>query len=356
VKDLFLWSEPMNNNIRVLFTIATVILILCLSGCSWWPGVKIIDLETMGSKLSYSQHSFVLSVNEQKREFVIMDYTANKVILTTMDYEGNKVGEQKIDMFNSLNYLQEVSAISPDKRYFVYLNRADRSLYLHDFETDEKTKLIEKQLVSAETFLRGVKWISDSEILIFKEKSIESLYSPIDDSSITRFNVKTKSIVKKIEVVCPEKFEVSPSGNYLAVLDGFSIHQDFKLFDLRTLELLEFRKNSGFEYISKVCWSPSEKYLAYVKNDSIVIRPRDSAKEREVKSLHKDVIIFYLAFLNENTLIYRYGLNTDSPERYILRAIDLTTGKESILLKNEILSGDIYVVDNGKKLIAEVGD
>jgi len=309
----------------------------------------------MESKLFYSQRAIVLSVDEQRREFVTMDYTADKVILTAIDYEGKRIGEKNIAMFNSRNYLQQVSAISPDKRYFVYLNRADRSLYLHDFETDEKTKLIEKQLVSAETFLRGVKWISDSEILIFKEKSIESLYSPIDDSSITRFNVKTKSIVKKIEVACPEKFKVSPTGKYLMILDGFSIRQDIKLFDLKTLELLEFRKNSGFELIDDICWSPSEEFIGYVKKKSIIIRPRNSKNEKVVKILPKDTICFFLSFLNENTLIYRYGA-PNSQERYILWSIDLTTGKESILIKNEILSGDIYVIDNGKKLIAEVGN
>jgi len=318
--------------------------------------VKIIDLETMGSKLFYSQRAIVLSVDEQRREFVTMDYTADKVMLTAIDYEGKRIGEKNIAMFNSRNYLQQVSAISPDKRYFVYLNRADRSLYLHDFETGEKTKIIEKQFVSSELFLIGMCWISDTEFLIFKMKGPPAMYSPLNDSSLTRFNAKTKTVVKKIELTNPEKFKVSPLKNYLLVLDSDMVYPDLKLFDLKTLELLEFRKNSGFEYISKVCWSPSEKYLAYVKNDSIVIRPRDSAQEREVKALHKDAICYYLAFLNENTLIYRYGLHPDSPERYILRSIDLTTGKEGILIKNEILSGSIYVIDNGKKLIAEVGN
>jgi len=54
-------------------------------------------------------------------------------------------------------------------------------------------------------------------------------------------------------------------------------------------------------------------------------------------------------------LIYCYRA-PNSQKGYILWSINLATGKESILIKNEILSGDIYVIDNGKKLIAEVGN
>jgi WD40 repeat protein len=320
--------------------------------------VKLIDVNTSEGKLfaSFSSHPFVLSVNERKREFVIMDYTPDKFILATIDYEGNQISKRQIDRFNDVYYLDTICALSPDRRYLVYLDRYNY-LYLLDLKTGGKTNLICEQLVSSESNLRGLRWVSDSEILIIKKMGpLLSKYSPVEHSALIRFDVETKSTVRKIELTCPEKFKVSPSGKYLVVLDGFSIHQDFKLFDLRTLNLLEFRKNSGFEYIDDVCWSPSEEYLAYVKNDSIMIRSRASAQEREVKVLPKRAICYFLAFLDENTLIYRYGLHPDSPERYILRSIDLKTGKESILIKNEILSGNIYVVDNGKKLIAEVGD
>jgi hypothetical protein len=33
-----------------------------------------------------------------------------------------------------------------------------------------------------------------------------------------------------------------------------------------------------------------------------------------------------------------------------------TPKRDTFFIRNEILSGNIYVVDNGKKLIAEVGD
>jgi WD40 repeat protein len=317
--------------------------------------VKIIDLETMGSKLSYSQRSIVLSVNEQKREFVIIDYRPDKFILKTIDYEGRQIDRKEIARFNDTDYWDTICALSPDRRYLAYLGY-DKYLYLLDFETGEKTKLIKDQLVSDEMFMRGIRWLSDSEFIIIKQKSTMSLYSPIDDSSLTRFNVKTKSVVKKIELTRPEKYKISPLKNYLLVLDSDRISPDFKLFDMKTLELLESRKNSGFEYIDDVCWSPSEEYLAYVKNDSIVIRPRDSAKEREVKVLPKRALCYHLEFLNENTLIFTYGTKTNPDDENTLRAIDLTTGKESILLKGEFFRGRIYVIDNGRKLIAEVGD
>ncbi len=310
----------------------------------------------MGSKLFYSQRAIVLSVDEQRREFVTMDYTDDKVILTAMDYEGKRIGEKNIAVFNSRNYLQQVSAISPDKRYFVYLNRADRSLYLHDFETGEKTKIIEKQLVSSELFLTGMCWISDTEFLIFKMKGPPAMYSPLNDSSLTRFNAKTKKVVKKIELTNPEKYRISPLKNYLLLLDSDMVYPDLKLFDLKNLELLDFRKNSGFDYITQPCWSPSEEYIGYIKKKSIIIRSRNSGSEKVVKVLTKDAICYHLAFLNENTIIFTYGTEKNPDDENILRAIDLTTGKESILLKGEILSGSIYVIDNGKKLIAEVGN
>ncbi len=316
--------------------------------------MKIIDLETMGSKLSYSQRAIVLSVNEQKREFVIIDYRPDKFILKTIDYEGRQIDRKEIARFNDTDYWDTICALSPDRRYLAYLG-FDNCLYLLDLETGEKTKLIKDQLVSDEMFMRGIKWLSDSEFIVLKQKSTMSLYSPIDDSSLTRLNVKTKSVVKKIELTKPEKYRISPLKNYLLLLDSDMVYPDLKLFDLKTLELLEFGKNSGFDYINDICWSPSEEYIGYIKKKSIIIRPRNSKNEKVVKVLPKDTICFFLSFLNENTLIYRYGA-PNSQERYILWSIDLTTGKESILIKNEILSGDIYVIDNGKKLIAEVGN
>jgi len=335
------------KHLRRIITAGILIITVCMSGCLHPTGVSIIDSKTAESTFipSWASHCAILLVDDQKREFVTIERRSNKYLLRTRDYEGKLISEKKIDIFNGYFLATHIYSLSPNGKCLAYFSGDDRSLWLYDLETLRKTKLI-NELVSSMAYLNGVQWISNTDILIFKEKSSPSMYSYLDDSSLTRFNVKTRSLVRKIELSSPERFKISPSKNYLLLLDSVSGYRDLKLFDLRTMELIESVKNSGFEYLRHPCWSPSENYLAYVRKDSI-------PQEKEIKLLPKRSTCYHLDFLNENTLIYLYGIDGNPQEEYRLRAIDINTREERIIKKDTF--GHIYVADHGKKIIAEVG-
>jgi len=344
--------SPKNRNFMIC---AILVISLCLSGCLYPRGISITDINT-SDKIFISVDSFyfnILFTDDQTRQFVFLDISPDKFILKTMSYEGYMINQKKIDAFNKVFYLDNICSLSPNGRYLAHLG-IDKCLYIQDLETGEKTKLIDGQLVSDEMFMRGIKWLSDSEFIIIKKKSSGALSSPMDDNSLTIVNVKTKSVIKKIELLKPEKYKISSLKNYLLLLDGDMVYPDFKLFDLKTLELLQFKKNSGFEYIDDICWSPSEKYIGYIKSKDIIVKSLDTGHERVVKTLPQNAICYHLEFLEDNTLIYNYELKSKTDEKYILWALDLNTGKERILM-NDKFNGSIYVVDNGKRIIAEVG-
>jgi len=342
------------KHLRRIITAGILIITVCMSGCLHPTGVSIIDSKTAESTFipSWASHCAILLVDDQKREFVTIEWRSNKYLLRTRDYEGKLISEKKIDIFNGYFLATHIYSLSPNGKCLAYLAENDRSLFSYDLDTFQKTMLIE-DIVSEMTFFRGIQWISDSELLIFKKRPSYESHSTVDDSSLTRFNVKSKSLVKKIELSNPERFKISPFNNYLLLLDSVSGYRDLKLFDLRTMELIEYRKNPGFEYLRQPCWSPSENYLAYVRKDSIVVRPRNSPQEKEIKLLPKRSTCYHLDFLDENTLVYRYELDDYREEKHILRAIDINTREERIIKKDTF--GHIYVADHGKKIIAEVG-
>ncbi len=98
--------------------------------------------------------------------------------------------------------------------------------------------------------------------------------------------------------------------------------------------------------------SPNEQMVACVAGNSLLTAPLSGEPAKVVKTLPENLTCYSLVFLNDKTLLYRTG---KGGPRYALTALDIDTGKE-IRYSKRAFNGDIFVVDNGNRLICELGD
>lgn len=356
--DINGFKKHRNHHILSIFSIFIISVCLtgcyCLGGClslgkvvreglddTLSVGVSLFDTNRVETNFIEARYPLIIYVDNEKREFLYLEMpfrgTSNFVV-KIMDYEGNLIGDKKgLYKKDILFSMDNTFSLSPDRKYLPHINR-DGLLYIHNIETGESSVVNED--VNLMAGIMGMDWLSDRELLIIKRYAV------------TKFDMYSKSVTKEIYLRFNQSFQMSPSKRYLAVVDGREV-PNLKVLDLKTLEILESR--ISYENMWHVCWSPSEKFLGYIKNRRIIIHTRATGYERPVKILPDNTKCYYLSFLNEDTLIYRYGTKDNPDERYTMRALNLKTGKERVLIRRAIFRGNIYVVDNGNKILSEVG-
>lgn len=353
-----------------LFLISFLVFNLLLSGCGFFDALKgtyigIIEIPSYKKTFIRPTGVFggetIVNVNEESKSFQTFQEVGKQLQIRTISFNGKIIGKRRIPFKN----LDDVSAttqnsyaVSPDGNYIVYVERSSNNLCLYDISTSKESVLWEN-ISSSSWFIKKISYLSDTDliIMIVAEEKIGKIGRKEDE--IVRFHLPNntrKTIINPIDLsMCTLDYAFSNNKRYLAFCDGLEKHDiygNIKILDLKTSQIIRSTMNKGDSLISNPCWSPDDKRIAYVQDNSIMILEIESNRVKVVKNPPEGVFCLYLNFLDEKTLSFCQFSEDDPSGKFF--SIDIATGKESKPLKLAF-NGDIYVVDNGKKIICELG-
>ena len=148
---------------------------------------------------------------------------------------------------------------------------------------------------------------------------------------------------------------LSSDNKYLAYVDEDEMMKDkIVILNLSTAEKTVLVKSDKRDsIINNVCWSPDGQKLGYTHGKEIKIIDVFGKKNTTVKSFADNLLCYELRFIDNQHLVYQLGEFSSGYEP--LRILEIATGKDVKVIKNLEINGRLYVVDNGKKIIVEVG-
>lgn len=366
---------------KQLYTI--LLLLISLSGCNHFGeaillpvegtrqllgiNVKKIGIYDLNSKKWTSFRTDfwgveeIVRIDEREKIFqTLREYgvaiTADKskgLKLKTVAYDGRVVSETELPPLFRMGALKNY-AISSDGVFFVYYRFSTKSLHIYDSRISYESLLLEN-VASSGFSIKGMNWVSETDLILILSDD-EDIGRP--QNTIIRINVTNKGIRTLSKPIYLSHFNwaFSRSFKYLAYWEGYrkyDIFGNIKIIDTETGRIVATIRGNK-QLISNPCWSPDEHRLGYFKGNNIEVFSLDNNRSVRVKTLRDNYICYSIAFVDENSLLYRDGnLNRRSPSTE-LHIIDIASGRE----KEHIGSKDwnkVYVVDDGKKIVAEMG-
>jgi hypothetical protein len=348
----------MNGWNRTVWLILIVVLPLLLAGCTSWiydVGIGLLDTTTQSMTLlrSGDYREVVVNILEQDRSFQTFQRVGNQLQMRTITFDGKVLSKPTIPLLFDGYAGKYQYAVSPDGSQIIYFNFSTRELRSYDIAAKNDSKLMER-VVSAGGSVAKIHFISREEIILIL---IADAAAGGNGNAIVQFNIVTKiarTIAEPIYIFPCLDASFSRSNRYLAYWEAskkHSIYGDIRILDLKTSQVVGTIKNPGDALMANPSWSPNEQMVACVAGNSLLTAPLSGEPAKVVKVLPEDLTCYSLAFLDDKTLLYRTG---KGGPRYALTSLDIDTGKE-IGYSKRAFSGDILVVENGKRLICELG-
>lgn len=343
---------------RTTWLIPIVVLSLLQAGCSYWiydVGIGLIDTKTQSMTFLRPEESreVVVNVLEQDRSFQTFQRIGNQLQMRTITFDGKFLSKRTIPLLLEGYCSNNKYAVSPNGRQIIYFDYSTKGLRIYDAANNDDSPLMDR-VASTDVYIAKIHFVSQNEIVLILLND-ESMGRT--GNAIVQFNIVTKiakTIAEPIYLFPCLDASFSRSNRYLAYWEAsqkHSIYGDIRILDLKTSQVVGTIKNPGDALMANPCWSPSEQMVACFVENSIVTAPLSGNPVRIVKTLPKDTICYFLAFLDDKTLIYRTGKN--GPWSALV-SLDVDTGRE-IDYSKRAFNGDIFVVENGKRLICELG-
>ena len=348
----------MNGWNRTTWLIPIVVLSLLQAGCSYWifdVGIGLIDTKTQSMTVlrSGDYREVVVNILEQDRSFQTFHRIDNQLQMRTITFDGKVLSKRTIPLLVKGYAGKYQYAVSPVGRQIIYFNFSTKELRSYDIAAKNDSKLMER-VVSAGGSVAKIHFISQEEIILIL---IADRAAGGNGNAIVHFNIVTKiakTIAEPIDIFPCLDASFSKSNRYLAYWKAsqkHSIYGDIRILDLKTSQVVGTIKNPGDALMSNPSWSPNEQMVACVAGNSLLTAPLSGDPAKVVKALPENLTYYSLAFLNDKTLLYRTG---KGGPLYALTALDINTGKE-IRYSKRAFNGDIFVVENGNRLICELG-
>ena len=351
------YLQPSTGNgwIRIIYFISIIVLVLLPAGCGIYDvGIGLIDIKTDSMTLlrSGDYREVVVNISEQDRSFQTFERIGNQLQMRTITFDGKVLSKRTIPLLFDGYAGKYKYAVSPYGSQIIYFNFSTKELRSYDIAANNDSKLMER-VVSAKGSVAKIHFISREEIILIL---IADVAGGGNGNAIVQFNIVTKiakTIAEPIYIFPCLDASFSKSNRYLAYWEAskkHSIYGDIRILDLKTSQVVGTIKNPGDVLMSNPSWSPNEQMVACVAGNSLLTAPLSGEPATVVKTLPED-IYYSLAFLDDKTLLYRTG---KGGPRYTLTVLDINTGKE-IRYSKRAFNGDIFVVDNGNRIICELG-
>ena len=343
---------------RTTWLIHIIVFSLLQVGCSYWPfdvGIGLIDTKTQSMTFlrSGDYREVVVNILDQDRSFQTFQRIDNELQMRTITFDGKVLSKRTIPLLFDSYAGKHKYAVSPDGSQIIYFNFSTKELRSYDITANNDSKLMER-VVSAGGSVEKIHFISREEIILIL---IEDFLAEGTGNAIVQFNILTKIAKTIAEPICLSynlHASFSKSNRYLAYWEAsqkHSLYGDIRIIDLKTSEVVGTIENPGGALLANPCWSPNEQMVACVAGKSLLRAPLSGDPAKVVNTLPENLTYYSLSFLNDKTLLYRTG--KDGP-LYALTALDINTGKE-ISYSKRAFNGDIFVVENGNRLICELG-
>jgi hypothetical protein len=343
---------------RATWLLPIAVLSLFLIGCKNWiydVGIGLIDTKTQSMTFLPSGESreVVVNVFEENRSFQTLQRIGDQLQMRTITFDGKVLSKRAIPLLLEGYCSNNNYAVSPDGRQIIYFDYPTKGLRVFDTASGEDSPLMDG-VASSGAGIAKIHFISHDEIVIIL---LNDEVIGRTGNTIVQLNIETeaaKTITEPVYLFPCLDPSFSRSSRYLAYWEAnqnHSIYGDIRILDLKACQVVGTIKNPGDALLANPCLSPSEQMVACVVGNSIVTAPLSGDPVRTVKTLPEDNTCYFLAFLDDKTLIYRTGKNAPWST---LVSLDVETGRE-IVYSKRAFNGDIFVVDNGKLLICELG-
>jgi hypothetical protein len=332
-----------------------------LTGCfSGRPGIAIVNIETGQQYVRTVTGGFLetpIDVDETTKSFRTLHRTGPKtILLQTVDFNGQTKATMTLPIFDYclVGYGSTWEyVISRDGERIVYFDDKTRELRVHEFSTGSY-RVLETNLSTSSVFITMSR-VSDERVLILA-------HSPeAENDNILLVDARqgnAEQLARPREI---NQFDnaLSHSKRYLAYWEGFkkpgSLDGQFIIYDLITRKEVATIKSVSGSWLSQPHWSLNDEHLAYVEKGRRIMLYSVAANSSRVLGQAADNEGVSLEGFGNGLLLYkRYDLKKVNEMEEPLRILNVSDGSERQIPGIRI-NGPAFFVDDGTKLIAEVG-
>jgi len=360
-------------------------LVILLSSCAapiWFGtfdhkrGIAIYEMPSL-KRVSFIPNppgkygEWIIHVDEGQRTIYTILGWDNDVKMRIIGFNGEVFKEVQLPVDNLVS-AKELSSLSPDMKHIAYVSYDEKDqkvrLFCINLQSLDKTVLSD-DFNEPGCIVSLMQYISDTQIL-----SVQFL-PPADKKSGERFDkikifdTKSRTFISALSNECmPDSFLFSRDNRYLA----YSIYSskcknyhDVCIMDVSSSTIIEidhdkYMGKSGSNQIYGFKWSPDGEHIAYIRGYQDIIML--STKDYIPRVVHKkpwgglsfDDGISTIGFLNDRNMYYI--VTGMLPFMYYkFRTLNLDTGEVTKYFRMPYIHGEIYAIENGKKLICEVG-
>ena len=319
-------------------------LLVLLSGCYPQAGIKLLHLQPNKSVFFSGNTCYWDEIvpTPIDSKFIYFIYRKGDYLtLDKRDLSGVRLKDHQIPLF-SVYYGATPHALSQDESKLVYFKDNTSSIYLYDLLTKSESLLC-GNLVYNKYTIEGIFWMNNNTVIILLDDI------STETGEVIRIDVSTKKITGKLEHVHPMDFSFSPANMLLAVapmMRGWGII----IVDLEKMIAIEEIPNSNQRsWMNEPAWNQEGTKLAYVDTNNILsIYDMKSKRSTTVKQIPKDNVVYFVAYLNENTCVIRHGLPGGKNKLYF---IDLNTKRDTRIVSD--IWGAVIFVDDGNVIAYE---
>ncbi len=339
--------------------IPSFILLILLQGCGIGiksVGIGIIDIE--------SNHTLFLASKEYREVIVNVDHSHNlfrtfqqlgeNSVITEISLNGRTIKKTEIPIAIPAYWNKDSWSIAPNGKAIIYFDPYAYCLRKFDLLAF-KDETIFPDIATGYYGIRKIFWLSNEEILIVLGKD---KYRNKNEILIFDIEKHTKKTIIQPDYLDNGCYSLSPTKRYFTYREKdyqHSINGKINIIDLASKTVIAQIEDSNLE-IRNVCWDQKGVQLAYKKRNTIYSYTIMTSKSEIVKTLPKDLIIYDLIFFDVNKLAYKFGKSPNKKGLSIFKELHLIdlTGKEIWKIEKQFW-GDIFPVNNGKKVLCELG-
>jgi len=324
-------------------------------------GIDVYDFQSkkkMRIKPKGGYREIVICVNKKDKLFFTMQQINDSFLFRKFDFVGRVLDKEKVSGMELSNGYCDKSyyAVSSNLNDIIYFMDLNGSLFCFDINYRENVKIVDSSTVKGLSEKKGASYITNIAYMFFinKDEVFIALNAWEDDEiKFLKLNVQTRRITLLRRLKClSEEYCYLKEKNYLLYMED-SIRGCVYILNLNTNKIIGKILPNNNGRISCFNIDESGEKIVYCEECEIKIFNLKNGKSRSIKSFDVEDLCYGIWFVNagEYDLLYHVGRTSGFPSKLTL--LNSKTGKTKKI--NIRPNGDVYVVDNGKKIIVEVG-
>ena len=275
--------------------------------------------------------------------------------MTALTYEGEIKSQRTVPKLVPGYATKTYFALSEFGTEFVYFDDNTYNLNIYDLATSQ-TRVLRRNICDS-PYLKKIKLFSNNRLITIVERDRGKGNYAIEINRVDTLNGKViaSNVFDGFPPIGASSYIFSKSGKYLVFFnhdtwDGISRY--VQVYDLETVKLVARMPSSIF---GRPAISPDEKFVACLNGCNLIMMDIETVKIRSVKTLPPRYSCGELEFLDNRTLLY-FPSEMGTDQKFTLNpaTIDVISGEEKSYPAIP-LNGDVYVIDNGKKILCEEG-